>query len=82
MTLHSMELPSINSTTSISDNAELRNYYDNLLFKNSSGRSLADLPRKAQEIIDKNSQTNNNNKINNIYPKVDFIKGFTKQQQS
>ena len=77
-----MELPSINSTTSISDNAELRNYYDNLLFKNSSGRSLADLPRKAQEIIDKNSQTNNNNKINNIYPKVDFIKGFTKQQQS
>ncbi|QLQ78725.1 hypothetical protein HG537_0B00740 [Torulaspora globosa] len=41
------ELPSINSTTSISDNVDLRNYYDNLLFKNSSGKSLTDLPRKA-----------------------------------
>ena len=77
MTLHSMELPSINSATSISDNAELRNYYDNLLFKNSSGRSLADLPRKAQEIIDKNSA--NSNTKTNIYPKVDFIKGFSRQ---
>lgn len=42
-----MELPSINSTTSISDNPELKNYYDKLLFKNSSGKSLVDLPRKA-----------------------------------
>ncbi|QLL31213.1 hypothetical protein HG536_0B00740 [Torulaspora globosa] len=41
------ELPSINSTTSISDNVDLRNYYDNLLFKNGSGKSLTDLPRKA-----------------------------------
>lgn len=41
------ELPSINSTTSISDNVDLRNYYDNLLFKNSSGKSLTDLPKKA-----------------------------------
>lgn len=42
------ELPSINSTTSISDNADLRNYYENLLFKNSSGKSLADLPRRQE----------------------------------
>lgn len=42
------ELPSVNSTTSISDNADLRNYYENLLFNNSSGRSLADLPRKQE----------------------------------
>ena len=41
------ELPSINSTTSISDNVDLRNYYDKLLFKNNSGKSLTDLPRKA-----------------------------------
>lgn len=43
-----MELPSINSTTSISDNADLRSYYDKLLFRNASGKSLTDLPRKAQ----------------------------------
>ncbi|SCU95672.1 LAFA_0G01552g1_1 [Lachancea sp. 'fantastica'] len=41
------DLPSINSTTSISDNLALRNYYDKLLFKNSSGKSLTDLPRQA-----------------------------------
>ncbi|KAG0664358.1 hypothetical protein C6P45_000634 [Maudiozyma exigua] len=79
MTLHSMELPSINSTTSISDNAELRNYYDNPLFKNSSGRSLADLPRKAQEILD---NKNNISNANNVIPKVDFIKGFSNQQKN
>lgn len=44
------ELPSINSTTSISDNVDLRNYYDNLLFKNNSGKSLTDLPRKANAV--------------------------------
>ncbi|GAV50524.1 hypothetical protein ZYGR_0W00500 [Zygosaccharomyces rouxii] len=49
------ELPSINSTTSISDNADLRNYYENLLFKNSSGRSLADLPR-GQEFSQQSQQ--------------------------
>lgn len=43
-----MELPSINSTTSISDNADLKSYYDKLLFTNASGKSLTDLPRKAQ----------------------------------
>ncbi|SCV02999.1 LANO_0G01530g1_1 [Lachancea nothofagi CBS 11611] len=43
----SAELPSINSTTSISDNLVFRNYYDKLLFKNSSGKSLTDLPRQA-----------------------------------
>ncbi|SCU95215.1 LAMI_0F01530g1_1 [Lachancea mirantina] len=43
------ELPSISSSTSISDNVALRNYYDKLLFKNSSGKSLTDLPRKGRE---------------------------------
>lgn len=57
------ELPSINSTTSISDNVALRNYYDKLLFKNSSGKSLTDLPRKAREEEAKEK-------------KVDFINGF------
>ena len=41
------ELPSVNSTTSLSDNVNLKNYYDKLLFKNNSGKSLTDLPATA-----------------------------------
>ncbi|CCD25754.1 Psp1p NDAI_0F04360 [Naumovozyma dairenensis CBS 421] len=44
----SKDLPSINSSTSISDNADLKNYYEKLLFKNSSDKSLIDLPSKLQ----------------------------------
>ncbi|CCF57700.1 hypothetical protein KAFR_0D00530 [Kazachstania africana CBS 2517] len=80
MTLDSsLELPSINSTTSISDNPELKNYYDKLLFKNSSGKSLTDLPRKAREAAAaaNNSNNNNNPNTNITAKKIDFIKGFT-----
>ncbi|CAI4059513.1 Psp1p SKDI_04G7040 [Saccharomyces kudriavzevii IFO 1802] len=47
-----MDLPTINSTTSISDNVDLKNYYDDLLFKNNSGKSLSDLPRKLNDKSD------------------------------
>ncbi|EJS42195.1 psp1p [Saccharomyces arboricola H-6] len=47
-----MDLPTINSTTSISDNVDLKNYYDDLLFKNNSGKSLSDLPRKLKDNCD------------------------------
>ncbi|SCU96561.1 LADA_0H01574g1_1 [Lachancea dasiensis] len=60
------DLPSINSTTSISDNLALRNYYDKLLFKNSSGKSLTDLPRQAMPRAPGNVEERN----------VDFISGF------
>ncbi|CAI1583690.1 hypothetical protein SEUBUCD646_0L02380 [Saccharomyces eubayanus] len=65
-----MELPSINSTTSISDNQELRNYYDKLLFKNNSGNSLADLPGKLTDFNDKSAAA--------AHPRsrVDFINGY------
>lgn len=53
-----MELPSINSTTSISDNTDLRNYYDKLLFTNASGKSLNDLPRKAHAAQQINKKVN------------------------
>lgn len=43
------DLPHVSSTTSLSDNVQLRQYYDKLLFKNSSGKSLSDLPAKARE---------------------------------
>lgn len=72
-----MELPSINSTTSISDNPDLRNHYEKLLFKNQSGNSLSDLPNAA---LLKNSsgnptlyqRNNGNKKLDNF----DFISGF------
>ena len=64
-----MELPSINSTTSISDNQELRNYYDKLLFKNNSGNSLADLPGKLADFNDKSSAAHPRSR-------VDFINGY------
>ncbi|AJV12145.1 BMC_2a_G0013610.mRNA.1.CDS.1 [Saccharomyces cerevisiae] len=44
-----MDLPTVNSTTSISDNVDLKNYYEDLLFKNNSGKSLSDLPRKQND---------------------------------
>ncbi|KAF4006215.1 hypothetical protein FOB22_000943 [Saccharomyces cerevisiae] len=44
-----MDLPTVNSTTSISDNVDLKNYYEDLLFKNNSGKSLSDLPRKLND---------------------------------
>ncbi|QHS72680.1 Psp1p [Saccharomyces paradoxus] len=47
-----MDLPTINSTTSISDNVDLKNYYEDLLFKNNSGKSLSDLPRKLNDNSD------------------------------
>ncbi|CAI1863409.1 hypothetical protein SEUBUCD650_0B06010 [Saccharomyces eubayanus] len=50
-----MDLPTINSTTSISDNVDLKNYYDDLLFKNNSGKSLSDLPRKLNGNSDNSS---------------------------
>ncbi|KAJ1048263.1 hypothetical protein FZC28_6891g4347 [Saccharomyces cerevisiae] len=64
-----MELPSINSTTSISDNQELRNYYDKLLFKNNSGKSLADLPGKMADF-------NDNSAAAHPRSRVDFINGY------
>lgn len=54
-----MDLPTINSTTSISDNVDLKNYYDDLLFKNNSGKSLSDLPRK----LNGNSDNSNNGAV-------------------
>lgn len=71
MTMDSMELPSINSTTSISDNPALKNYYEKLLFKNSSNKSLTDFQHEFN--------SNNNNGTfsgNDITNRVDFIKGF------
>lgn len=38
-----MDLPSISSTASISENSELKSYYENLLYKNDTGRSISDL---------------------------------------
>lgn len=78
------ELPSINSTTSISDNVDLRNYYDNLLFKNNSGKSLTDLPRKAAAAHGKNAHalsnevtpSNRERESSKEEKKVDFITGF------
>lgn len=71
MTMDSMELPSISSTTSISDNPALKNYYEKLLFKNGSNKSLTDFqhefnPNNDNSTFDKNDITN----------RVDFIKGF------
>ncbi|KAI8390418.1 PSP1 C-terminal conserved region [Nakaseomyces glabratus] len=73
-----MELPSINSTTSISDNTDLRNYYDKLLFTNASGKSLNDLPRKAhaaQQINKKVNETIHEEDTERA-PRIDFIEGF------
>ncbi|KAL3230439.1 Protein PSP1 [Nakaseomyces bracarensis] len=64
-----MELPSISSTTSISDNADLRNYYEKLLFKNNSGKSLTDLQNRALNKQDSDDSTLKD-------PKFDFINGF------
>ncbi|CAI4932465.1 CFC_HP_G0010250.mRNA.1.CDS.1 [Saccharomyces cerevisiae] len=64
-----MELPSINSTTSIPDNQELRNYYDKLLFKNNSGKSLADLPGKMADF-------NDNSAAAHPRSRVDLINGY------
>ena len=72
MTMDSMELPSISSTTSISDNPALRNYYEKLLFKNSSNKSLTDFQDKFN--------SNSNNDLfdeNEVTNRVDFIKGFS-----
>ncbi|AMD19518.1 HCL633Wp [Eremothecium sinecaudum] len=64
------DLPSLNSTTSLSDNVALRNYYENLLFRNSSGKSLTDLPKKLkQEATDGIDRGKNS-------PTIDFISGF------
>lgn len=71
--MDSVELPSINSSTSISDNPELKNYYDKLLFKNSSGKSITDFQEKVHE--SKNNNNNDDNNSNNQF-RVDFIKGF------
>ncbi|CAL9738622.1 protein Psp1p [Monosporozyma servazzii] len=72
-----MELPSINSTTSISDNPDLRNHYEKLLFNNQSGNSLSDLPNTT---ILKNSVGNAHlyQRINSIkrLDNFDFISGF------
>ncbi|AAS54067.1 AFR695Cp [Eremothecium gossypii ATCC 10895] len=59
------DLPSLNSTTSLSDNVALRNYYDNLLFRNNSGKSLTDLARKGGEEGEREER-----------PQMDFINGF------
>lgn len=69
---------SINSTTSISDNTDLRNYYDKLLFTNASGKSLNDLPRKAhaaQQINKKVNETIHEEDTERA-PRIDFIEGF------
>ncbi|EDO19121.1 hypothetical protein Kpol_2000p89 [Vanderwaltozyma polyspora DSM 70294] len=61
------ELPSVNSTTSLSDNVALRNYYDKLLFKNSSGKSLSDLPSK---LLSSSAQLRNSRITNEIVSKL------------
>lgn len=75
-----MELPSINSTTSISDNAELRNYYDKLLFRNNSGRSLADLQAAGNAAAAAAAASSRPVEQNAAPapppPRVDFINGF------
>ena len=77
-----MELPSINSTTSISDNAELRNYYDKLLFRNNSGRSLADLQAAGNAAAVANHKAGDQGgnagpaPATAPVPRVDFINGF------
>lgn len=73
-----MELPSINSTTSISDNPDLRNHYEKLLFNNQSGNSLSDLPNAA--LLKNNNNGNSylyqrNNGIKRL-DNFDFISGF------
>lgn len=52
------ELPQVSSTTSLSDNPQLRQYYDRFLFKNSSGKSLSDLPAKAREQAREQARSN------------------------
>lgn len=84
MTMGSLELPSINSTTSISDNPELKNYYEKLLFKNQSGNSLTDLPSKIFEeqgkVLDNNcaKKYTSDNKTFNGDASFNFISGFRK----
>ncbi|CCE62141.1 hypothetical protein TPHA_0B04720 [Tetrapisispora phaffii CBS 4417] len=64
MTHQHNELPSVNSNTSLSDNLQLNNYYDKLLFKNNSGKSLVDLPSKLNN-SNNNSQNATNGSENN-----------------
>lgn len=74
-----MELPSINSTTSISDNQDLRNHYEKLLFKNQSEISLPDYPNR---VIGNNNNNQNSNHthtagaINRQLDNFSFITGF------
>ncbi|CCH58891.1 hypothetical protein TBLA_0B00470 [Henningerozyma blattae CBS 6284] len=73
------DLPSINSTTSISDNVALKNYYENLLFRNASGKSLSGEQRdhdRGGERPDKldNSNNNNNLKFDRNDRTHDFVK--------
>lgn len=77
----SKDLPSISSSTSISDNADLRNYYEKLLFKNSSGKSLTDLPNKlASSLASTNNQPHSQLQYSTQQPQssrnFDFINGF------
>lgn len=74
-----MELPSISSTTSISENPDLANYYEKLLFKNSSGKSLTDLPAKLRankEASDNRGSLNRLGSEKGSLDNFDFINGF------
>ncbi|CCK69175.1 uncharacterized protein KNAG_0C00610 [Huiozyma naganishii CBS 8797] len=72
----SIDLQPINSTASLSDNVELKNYYENLLFKNGSGKSLTDLPRKL------NGAAKNDGAETTPLRSVDFISGFERRGSS
>ena len=47
-----MELPTVNSTTSISDNDELRKYYDKFLFRSTNPSSSTNLLEKRPDQVD------------------------------
>lgn len=67
-----MELPSINSTTSISDNQDLCNHYEKLLFKNQSEISL---PEYSDNVMN-NNHIHSTGVANRQLDNFSFITGF------
>ena len=80
-----MELPTVNSTTSISDNDELRKYYDKFLFKSNNPSSSTNLLEKRSDQSDHQQPQdtaldvapNSGDLKSGLRPEVDFIKGFS-----